>query len=613
MTACVAAVDDVDGLLACGAYALGVRGDLHESRRCFDEAFALAEGVGDAEALAAAAIGSGGLWVHERRTAAGVAQLHARLRQALAGVEAGSGLGLRLRARLAGEADYSNGTHTEVLALLDEARRSGDAVAVAETLNIAHHCVLGPGHGPLRRRLAAELTELSVRTGRRVDYLLGLVWQAVDLFLDGDPHARRRLNELKAELAEEDHLAIGFIVDTMDVMLHIRAGRLDEAEALSQACAKRGAAAGDIDAEGWQVGQLVAIRWFQGRIGELVPLLDDLVHAPSLSAVDNSLFAALSVAAAHAGDKRTAAAALAVLSGRDLGRLPRSSSWLVMMHGLVEAAYLLEDATVAARAYELLAPYAELPMVASLGVACFGSTHHALGTAAATLGNLDAAIAHLHEAVRANLALNHWPALNASRLRHAELLERRGRPDDPGTAPTQPKAASCTREGQGWRIGWNDRTITVAHSVGMLHLAVLLSNPGQDVRSIDLVAGHDLIRANYDSAGPDQPMLDRTAINRYRDRLAQLTTQIEEHQAAGNREAADRARLEHDWLVGELSTATGIGGHTRSFPDSTERARTAVGKAIRRVLTRVTETDPDIGEHLRQSIRTGVVCSYRPT
>jgi hypothetical protein len=130
---------------------------------------------------------------------------------------------------------------------------------------------------------------------------------------------------------------------------------------------------------------------------------------------------------------------------------------------------------------------------------------------------------------------------------------------------------------------------------------------------MDLVAGLDLIRATYDSTGSAQPTLDRTAINQYRDRLAHLTTQIAEHQAAGNRDAADRARIEHDWLAGELATATGIGGHTRNFPDSTERARTAVGKAIRRVLTRVTEIDPDIGEHLRRSIRTGVVCSYRPT
>jgi len=37
-----------------------------------------------------------------------------------------------------------------------------------------------------------------------------------------------------------------------------------------------------------------------------------------------------------------------------------------------------------------------------------------------------------------------------------------------------------------------------------------------------------------------------------------------------------------------------------------------VGKAIRRALARVTEADAVIGEHLRQSVRTGVRSSYWP-
>ena len=304
-----------------------------------------------------------------------------------------------------------------------------------------------------------------------------------------------------------------------------------------------------------------------------------------------------------------------------------------MMHGAIEAAYLLGDAGVAARAYELLSPHAELPMVASLGVACFGSAHHALGTAAATFGDLDTAIAHLDKAVRGNLALNHWPALTASRLRYAHLLEQRGLPDDHSAARAQRAAASadvetaepsaaadapaepasCTREGQLWRVGWGGRSVTVRHSIGLLYLAVLVNNPGQDVPSLDLVAGLDLVSAAYGAVGSPQPMLDRAAITQYRERLSELTAQIEEHLAHGNRDAADRARVEHDWLVGELSAATGIGGQTRNFPDGAERARTAVAKAVRRVLARITEADPEIGDHLRQSVRTGLVCSYRPT
>jgi hypothetical protein len=631
---------DVDRLLACGAHALEILGDRHEGRAHFEDAFDRAERLGDAERLAHAAIGLGGLWVHEQRTAAGAASLHARLRRALTGVDPGSALGLRLRARLAGEADYGRGDHADVIALLEEARAFGDPVAIADVVNIAHYCVLGPGHGPVRRQLAAELVELSVHTRRRKDHLLGLTWQAVDMLLDGDHHAQRRLNELKADLTEDDHLAIGFVVDAIDVMMRIRAGHLDEAETLAHACAKRGAAAGDVDAAIWHAGQIVAIRWFQGRIGELVPMLTDLLHSPSISAVDNSLFAALAVAAATNGDKRSAAEAVGVLNGRDLGRLPRSSSWLVTMHGLIEAAYLLDDSDAAARAYQALAPYADLPMVANLGNACFGSTHHALGTAAASTGDLDTAIVHLREAVRYNMGLNHWPALISSRIRYADLLERRGDPEDHAVAQAQraaaeaartptasrriagagarsgggrPTPASCVRQGQQWRIDWGAHSIMIGHSVGMLHLAVLINNPGQEVKCIDLLAGLDLVGRRHASGGSAQPVLDGAAVMQYRERLHRLAADIEERQAEGDTEAAARAREERDWLLRELSAATGIGGRPRSFSDSAERARTAVGKAIRRALGRIGEADAHLGRHLRESVHTGVLCSYRPT
>src|SRR5205823_4536821 len=111
----------------------------------------------------------------------------------------------------------------------------------------------------------------------------------------------------------------------------IRAGRLDEADEAAQRSLRLGVAAGDIRAKSWHTAQLVAIRWYQGRLAELVPTLTELVSSPGLSDVDDSCLAALAAATATAGDHRTAAGAVATLRGRDLGELPRSSTWLVTM------------------------------------------------------------------------------------------------------------------------------------------------------------------------------------------------------------------------------------------------------------------------------------------
>ena len=632
--------DELKAALADGVRAQHEAGDLQASRDSFEHAYRLAERAGDVESMALAALGLAGLWVAERRTVTSTVLLEARLQHVLTLLDPRSPLALRVRTRLAGEADYARGTHAAVLAALDEVRAAGDPEILAEALRIAHHCLLGPEQVGTRRALAVELTKASFRTERRSDLLMGLLWQTADAYCAGDPHAGRLLGELKDHLGQRDHLAVGFVASAIDVMLAIRAGRFDEAEALAAVCASRGEAAGDADHAWWSAAQVVTIRWYQGRLTELLPMLYDRVHSPVLSAVDNSAVAALAVAAALSGDRPRAASALAALCGRDLAALPRSSSWLVTMNGVVEAAYLLEDADVAARAYELLRPHAHLPMVGSLGITCFGSAQHALGVAALTTRQLDLAIEHLTAAVRHNLALAHWPALVASRQRLAQAHALRGAPGDAEAARREfdaataeaasaglpapdypehpvagpaPAVAEIQRVGRKWRVTLHSRSVLVEDSIGVVHLAVLIANPRQEIQAADLVAGLAGLSGTSGEAGAAQSVLDHEAIAEYRSRLKRLDTELNETGIDELEPArARQARAERDWLVAQLSSAAGFGGRTRAFPDQPERARVAVGKAIRRALARIAEADAVIGEHLRQTVHTGVRCSYWP-
>jgi len=629
--------DELQTALSAGDRSLNTDGDLVASRQAFEGAYQLAEDAGDADAMATAALGLAGLWVSERRTMTGTVMLESRLQHVLPMLDEHSVLALRVRARLAGEADYRRGEHEHILALLDEARAAADPVALADVLSLAHHCLLGPGQLGLRRELAVELVKTSFRTGRRSDRLMGLMWQTVDAFCTADPHAGRLLSELRDQLSQDDHAAVGFIVSAIDVMLAIRAGRLDDAESLVAICAKNGATAGDIDTEWWPGGQLVTIRWYQGRLGELVPMLEDRVYSQALSAVDNSTVAALAVAAALNGNPLTAASCLASLCGTDLAALPRSSSWLVTMNGVVEAAHLLASADVAAAAYDLLLPYAELPMIGGLGVTCFGSTHQALGVASLTTRELDRSIEHLRAAVRYNLALGHWPAVVSSRQRLAAAYALRGQHGDAeagqrelGAAaiesgalglavPAAPAAVtdgdelvSCKRMGRRWQLTLADRSVLVEDSIGMLHLAVLIANPRREIPASDLVSGLAALRAGSDG-GAGQPALDPQSVSAYRRRLKQLDAAIDDLEAGDAADQAASLRVERDWVVAQLANAAGLSGRPRFFPDEGERARVAVGKAIRRALDRITEADTGIGDHLRQRVHTGMRCSYWPS
>ena len=155
----------------------------------------------------------------------------------------------------------------------------------------------------------------------------------------------------------------------------------------------------------------------------------------------------------------------------------------------------------------------------------------------------------------------------------------------------------------------------VEDSIGLVHLAVLIANPRQEIHAADLVAGlAGLSGASGGGAGsgPAHPVLDHEAIAEYRNRLKRLDAEIGELEPGGDPGRASQARAERDWLTAQLSSAAGFAGRTRAFPDEPERARVAVGKAIRRALARITEADAVIGEHLRQTVHTGVRCSYWP-
>lgn len=55
----------------------------------------------------------------------------------------------------------------------------------------------------------------------------------------------------------------------------------------------------------------------------------------------------------------------------------------------------------------------------------------------------------------------------------------------------------------------------------------------------------------------------------------------------------------------------GLGSRVHTFADAAERARTAVRKAIKRVIDEVAVANPSVGEHLAARIETGAACCNR--
>jgi hypothetical protein len=200
------------------------------------------------------------------------------------------------------------------------------------------------------------------------------------------------------------------------------------------------------------------------------------------------------------------------------------------------------------------------------------------------------ATAHLVEALtRARSALDAVPATSAPEPQ-----------SDPSSA-----AAELTVDGDTWRVLFNGRPARVRDVKGIGDLAVLLRRPRVEVHALELMGARDV-------GGTPGPLLDDRARRAYQERIVELQRDIDEARAANDPARADRAELELDALVEQLSKAFGLGSRARSTGSSGERARSAVTYRIRSAIRKIANVHLELGRHLDNSIRTGTWCSYQP-
>jgi hypothetical protein len=610
-------------------------GQLAEARPLFHRAARLAEAEGDSVILARAALGLGGVWVREHRFTEEAERVGALQRRALAALpDDASVLRTRLVVRLAAENAYRGGPVTPVVEGVAAARQTGDARALAEALSLCHHALLTPQYTKPRLAIADELIAVASVANDGMLSLIGLCWRAVDLFWLGDPSASAALVELRLRADTLRCRSILFIVRAMEVMLAIRAGQFLHAEQAAASCYELGMDVGDADALAYYGAHLAAVRLFQGREAELADLVASIATSPTLTERDRAFSSAAALFALRSGHPHQARAVLEGLRRDGFHSIVPSSSWLLTMQAVSELAAELKDEQNAQAAYDMLLPYAELPIMASLAVVCFGSTHRPLAIAALTCGKVHLAIEHLVAAVAANEQLGHRPATIQARAELALALRRRSEPGDEQRsrslleeAMTEADAlgmtglilrwrealaaiqemtvrtecnrmsVSSTPQG-GWRVALGNHIATVPDLVGMRYLARLIAAPNQDVPAVALVAD----QGTLPPITSGQEVMDTTTVTAVRARIRELRQQSV---------LTEDEQDELDTLTRELARACGLGGRIRSFAEVPERARTAVRKAVKRAIEQVSAANPVVGQHLAARIETGAICRYR--
>jgi tetratricopeptide (TPR) repeat protein len=320
----------------------------------------------------------------------------------------------------------------------------------------------------------------------------------------------------------------------------------------------------------------------RGRHLDFEPLLRG--HADRLPAM-RRWRCLLALLLAELGREEEARNELEQFAASDFEDLPADGGWLVTVALLGELSALLGDVPRACRLYALLAPYEGRNVVAA-AAAYLGPVARYLGLLAMTTGDAERALGHLETARSAAERIGARPTAVLSALDTAEVLTRRGAPDDaqramslveratgqadllemdgartraadlrarlarhgahPPAEPQEHPLARLSRERDVWMLDHAGRSLCLQDAKGLHHLATLLARPGTSIEAAVLAHG-------------------------------------------GAEPAAGRAQ-------GALQ----------------ERSRVNVTRSLRAVVRKIAEHDPELGRMLQATIRTGASCAYEP-
>ncbi|MCU1448800.1 MAG: hypothetical protein JWP02_970, partial [Acidimicrobiales bacterium] len=396
------------------------------SRRVLLHAAGLALDVGDGARLARAALANtrGGVSSAGEVDVERVAVLESALD--LVGSE-DSGDRARLLALLAMELLFDSDWERR-LALADEslavARRVDDPLTLVHVLNVYADAVWMPHTLDRRLAVTAEHEDLAERLGDPVQRAFAalrrsrVAWEAADI-----DAVDRHMTRFSSLADVHPYLRWNAVCQWPHRLL--LGGRIDDAEAKVQEAFEVGQAAESPDAFQVMAAQLVMVRWDQGRLPELEPLLAQVTaDNPGIPGF-RSLFELALCEADRLDDARLHFAEDAAVA---FDHVQCNPLWLATIAQFAEVCTALSDSTAAAVLYELLAPWRD--QMIFTGVSVCGAVAHYLGQLAHVMGRLDDGDRDFGQATAIYERMSAVNFLARTRLSRGRLLLDRDGPGD---------------------------------------------------------------------------------------------------------------------------------------------------------------------------------------
>lgn len=550
---------------------------------------------------------------------------------------------------------------------VEMARAVGDYRAEQFALDATHYALIHPNALPERIATARRMIDLANHAGSKELRMRGHLRLAVDLLDAGEIGGVDRELGIAACLDEElkqplYQWQVCLLRGTRSVM----SGQFDEADSFAKIGIKLGQLARDARAMSAFWAQGLSLRRDRGamREDEADALMEFLGRYSGVTVWE----AAFAYVLAHLGRISDALVVLRRLVSEERVAIGDNNFSLGTLALLAETAALVQDSHAASAVRRAMAPFAAQNVTLGLGAVFFGSVAHYVGILCATTGEFVEAKGLLGEALTANLRSGARPLVVRTRLEYGEVLRMLGHLPEAriqfehslaesetlgmntclararaGLARLEALSASQPRgkvasvsphsgghavfrsDGDFWTVSFADRTARIKGIRGFHYIAYLLARAHQPVHVLDLaVLGVRQGSGGIAGAVADQEGLrlaglgsrgvvfDERARAEYRGRLRELSVERDEAEGLNDYGRLEQLDREIEAIQLHLSAGSAVGGRSRGWSSSGERARVSVRNAIAKALRSIGRHHEPLHRHLQNTLKTGVVCTYAP-
>jgi len=173
-------------------------------------------------------------------------------------------------------------------------------------------------------------------------------------------------------------------------------------------------------------------------------------------------------------------------------------------------------------------------------------------------------------------------------------------------SPVQPKRTKGTflKDNGFWQMEYEGKKILLPEVKGFIDIAELVANPEKEVHCAELMGS-----VLTESA---EILIDETAKKQYQHRILEIQQELDEAEMNNDSAVSLRLQEEYDNLLSHLSSSLGLRNKSRNSGNPVEKARSAITWRIRNAIRKIENAHPELGKHLKISLKTGTFCSYKP-